>query len=99
MNSANPTYPVVPIAWAYLEGAGFPDARKIARVRAIFRPRSSMPTLVYSAAAVETPSPSRRRLLLVAAAFALSAVLAVGSVLCFHGLLPVSVPSGDFPFH
>ena len=29
----------------------------------------------------------------------LPAVLAVGSVLYFHGLLPASVPSGDFPFH
>ncbi|WP_224244537.1 DUF547 domain-containing protein [Hyalangium gracile] len=48
---------------------------------------------------METPAPSRRRLLLVMAAFLLSAVLAVGGVLYMHGLLPASVPSGDFPFH
>ena len=51
-------------------------------------------------AAVETPTPHRRRrLLLVLGAFVLPAVLAVGSVLHVHGLLPALVPSGDFPFH
>jgi len=35
----------------------------------------------------------------VVAAFVLPAVLAVGSVLHVHGLVPASVPSGDFPFH
>lgn len=50
--------------------------------------------------ALETPTPSRRRrLLLILGAFVLPAVLAVGCVLHFYGLLPASVPSGDFPFH
>ncbi len=51
---------------------------------------------------MDTPAPSasrRRRFLLVGAAFVLSAVLAVSGVLYAHGLLPASVPSGDFPFN
>jgi hypothetical protein len=48
---------------------------------------------------VELPAPSRRRRkLLLAVAFVLPTVLAVGSVLHVHGLLPASVPSGDAPF-
>jgi hypothetical protein len=47
---------------------------------------------------VETPAPRRRRLLLLAATFVLPAVLAVGSVLYWNGLLPSLVPSGDTPF-
>ncbi|WP_224361420.1 DUF547 domain-containing protein [Hyalangium versicolor] len=45
-------------------------------------------------------APSRRRRLLLALfAFTLPAVLAVSGVLYVNGLLPASVPSGDFPFH
>ncbi len=56
-----------------------------------------MPTLVYSAAAVETPPNRRRRLLLVMAAFMLPAVLAVGGVLYVNGLLPALVRVGTSP--
>jgi hypothetical protein len=49
---------------------------------------------------VENPAPSRRRrLLLAVAVIVLPILLAVGGVLHVQGLLPASVPSGDFPFH
>jgi hypothetical protein len=47
---------------------------------------------------VDAPAPRRRRLLLVVAAFVLSAVLAIGGVFHVNGLLPALVPSTEVPF-
>jgi hypothetical protein len=47
---------------------------------------------------VETPAPHRRRLLLWVAAFALSAVVAIGGVFHVNGLLPAFVPNEEAPF-